>query len=48
MDATENNKNQIVAFLNGDIEKMHIDEYADTKTDESLKEIFSIADAVCF
>ena len=48
MDATENNKNQIVAFLNGDIEKMHIDEYADTKTEESLKEIFSIADAVCF
>lgn len=47
MDATENNKNQIVAFLNGDIEKMHFDEYADTKTAESLKEIFSLADAVC-
>jgi len=27
--------------------KMHLDEYADTKTEESLKELFSIADAVC-
>jgi hypothetical protein len=26
---------------------MHFDEYADTKTEESLKEIFSIADAIC-
>lgn len=46
LDATENNKNQIIQFLNGDIEKMHIDEYADTKTEESLREIMSIADAV--
>lgn len=47
LDATENNKEQIIKFLNGGIEKMHIDEYADTKTEESLKEIFSIADAIC-
>jgi len=47
MDATENNKKQILAFLDGDIEKMHIDEYADTKTDEALREVFSIADAIC-
>ena len=47
IDATENNKEQILKFLNGEIEKMHIDEYPDTKTEESLKEIFSIADAVC-
>lgn len=47
LDATENNKEQIVKFLNGEIEKMNIDEYADTKTEESLKEIFSVADAVC-
>lgn len=47
LDATENNKEQILNFLNGEIEKMHLDEYADTKTEESLKEIFSIADAVC-
>lgn len=47
IDATENNKEQILKFLNGEIEKMNIDEYADTKTKESLKEIFSIADAIC-
>ena len=46
-DATENNKDQILKFLNGEIEKMHLDEYADTKTAESLNEIFSLADAVC-
>jgi hypothetical protein len=48
LDATENNKEQILKFLNGEIEKMHLDEYADTKTEESLKEIFSIADAICY
>lgn len=47
IDATENNKEQILKFLNGEIEKMCFNEYADTKTDEALKEIFSIADAVC-
>lgn len=47
LDATENNKEQIIKFLNGEIEKMNIDEYADTKTAESLKEIFSIADVIC-
>lgn len=34
-------------FLNGEIDKMNIDEYDDTNTEESLKEIFSIADAIC-
>lgn len=47
LDATENNKAQILKFLSGEIEKMHIDEYSDTKTKESLKEIFGIADAIC-
>ena len=47
VDATKNNKEQILKFMNGELEKMHLDEYADTKTEESLKEIFSIADAVC-
>ena len=47
LDATENNKEQILKFLNGEIEKMHIDEYDDTKTEESIKEILSIADAIC-
>jgi hypothetical protein len=47
LDATENNKEQILKFLNGEIEKMHLDEYADTKTDEALREVFSLADAIC-
>lgn len=46
IDATENNKKQILAFLDGDIEKMHLDEYADSNTADALKEVFSIADAV--
>jgi hypothetical protein len=46
IDATENNKEQILKFLNGEIEKMFFDEYADTKTEESLKEILSITDAI--
>jgi hypothetical protein len=46
LDATENNKEQILKFLNGEIEKMVFDEYADTKTEESLKEILSITDAI--
>ena len=47
IDATENNKEQILKFLNGEIERMHFDEYVDTKTDEALREVFSIADAIC-
>jgi len=47
IDATENNKEQILKFLNGEIEQMHFDEYTGTKTEESLKEIFSIADVIC-
>ena len=46
LDATENNKTQIIQFLNGDIEKMHLDEYSTTKTKESLNEIMEIADAI--
>ena len=46
-DATENNKEQILLFLSGDIERMALDEYSDTKTEESLEEIFEIADAIC-
>lgn len=46
IDATENNKEQILKFLSGEIEKMQFDEYTDTKTEESLKEIFGIADAI--
>ena len=46
IDATENNKEQILKFLAGEIEKIKLDEFPDTKTKESLDEIMSIADAV--
>ena len=46
LDATENNRDQIIKFMNGNIEKMQLDEYAETKTEESLQELFGIADAV--
>ena len=46
LDATDNNKEQILKFLHGDIKKMKLDEYSDTKTAESLNEVMSIADAI--
>ena len=48
LDATINNKEQIIKFLNGEIDKMTLDEYETSKTEENLKEIMSIADAVCY
>ena len=45
-DATKNNVEQILKFMRGEIEKMSFDEYGDTKTVESLEEIFSLADAI--
>lgn len=47
IDATENNKEQILKFMKGEIDIMNIDEYADTKTEDSLKELLGIADVVC-
>lgn len=46
LDATKNNVEQILKFMRGEIDKMSIDEYDDTKTEENLKEIFSLADAI--
>lgn len=46
LDATKNNVEQILKFMRGEIEKMSFDEYKDTKTAESLKEILSLADAI--
>ena len=46
LDATENNVNQILKFLHGEIEKMSLDEYSDTQTAKTLEEMFSIADAI--
>ena len=47
-DATPNNREQVIQFLDGLIPKMTIDEYETTKTEENLKEVLSIADAVCY
>ena len=47
LDNTENNREQIEMFMNGQIDKMSIDEYESTKTKESLENIMSVADAVC-
>ena len=47
-DATPNNQEQVIQFLGGLIPKMTIDEYETTKTEENLKEVLSIADAICF
>ncbi len=45
VDATENNKAQITAFLNGEVEKMTIDEYRENNTAEDLNRILALADA---
>ncbi len=45
-DATENNKSQVVKFMNGEIDMMNMDEYADTKTEETLNKILDVCDAV--
>lgn len=45
-DATENNKEQIRRWLNGEIGSINIDEYEEGKTAKELSEILSIADAV--
>ena len=47
LDNTENNREQIEKFMNGQIDKMSIDEYESTKTKESLENIMLVADAVC-
>lgn len=47
LDNTENNREQIERFMNGQIDKMSIDEYESTKTKESLENIMSVADAIC-
>ncbi|MBR6982083.1 MAG: hypothetical protein IKH75_00895 [Ruminococcus sp.] len=46
IDATANNMEQILLFLDGWIEKMSFNEFPETRTAESLDEIFKIADAI--
>lgn len=46
LDVTKNNVEQILKFMRREIDRMSFDEYDDTKTEESLNEIFSLADAI--
>jgi len=48
IDNTQNNREQIQKFMNGEIEKMSIDEYEDGATQRALEELFGIADMVCY
>lgn len=46
IDATENNIDQVLKFMNGEIEKMTFDEFEKGATAKSLEEIFKVADAI--
>lgn len=48
LDNTGNNREQIEKFMNGQIDKMSIDEYEDGATQRALEEVFGIADMVCY
>lgn len=45
-DATENNIKQVLKFMNGELEKMVLDEFDKGATAKSLEEIFEVADAI--
>ena len=46
LDNTQNNREQIKKFMNGEIDKMSFDEFDDSNTQDALNEILSIADAI--
>lgn len=48
LDNTGNNREQIEKFMNGQIDKMSIDEYEDGATQRALEEVLGIADMVCY
>lgn len=48
LDNTGNNREQIEKFMNGQIDKMSIDEYEDGATQRALEEVFGIVDMVCY
>ena len=48
IDNTQNNRDQIQKFMNGEIDKMSINEYEDGATQRTLEELFGIADMVCY
>ena len=45
-DATENNIREVVEFMAGTNDKLHLDEFPETDTAKKLDEIFSVADAI--
>lgn len=48
IDNTQNNREQIEKFMNGEIDKMLFDEYENGATQRLLEELFGIADMVCY
>ena len=47
IDNTQNNREQIEKFMNGEIDKMSFDEFDDGSTANALDEVLSVADAIC-
>lgn len=47
IDNTQNNREQIEKFMNGEIDKMSINEYEDGYTATELEKVLSQADAIC-
>lgn len=46
-DNTQNNREQIEKFMNGEIDKMSFDEFDDTNTSKELEKVLSVADVIC-
>ena len=46
-DNTQNNREQIEKFMNGEIDKMLLDEFDDTNTSKELEKVLSVADVIC-
>lgn len=47
LDNTQNNREQIEKFMNGEINKMSFDEYEVDSTANALDKVLSVADAIC-
>lgn len=45
-DATKNNIDQVLKFMRGEIDKMRIDEYDGTNTEQDLKKLLSMSNAI--
>ncbi len=47
LDNTQNNREQIQKFMNGEIDMMSFDEYDVGSTQKNIEEIMSVTDAIC-